>query len=133
MSKESSKPVSDRTEDTRKESRLETATYFSRRRRRRQDFFEIRLRDTQKLLGHMIDLSAHGLKAVGDHPFESGVRYRIIIVLPYKVDGAEVIECDVWCRWSVQNTEESLFYAGMEIAEISPAQQAHLASLIDSW
>ena len=122
-----------RTEETRREPRLETAAYFSRRRRRRQDFFEIRERDSQRLLGHLIDLSAHGLRAVGDHPFESGVTYRILLVLPYKIDGVEVIELKVWCRWSMQNSEEGLFYAGMELAEVSPEQRDHLNKLIDSW
>lgn len=122
-----------RTEDTRKEARQDTAQYFSRRRRRRQDFFEIRKRDSQQLLGHMIDLSGHGLRVVGDHPFESGVKYQLLLVLPYKVDGVETIEFDVWCRWAMQNAEEALFYAGMEIAEISDEQRGHLEKLLASW
>jgi hypothetical protein len=55
----------------------------------------------------------------------------LLIVLPYRVDWVETVEFDAWCRWSMQNSEEALFYAGMEISEISPEQQRHLKILIE--
>ncbi len=76
---------------------------------------------TQKVIGHLVDISSVGLLMDSKIPFQPDQSYDLMLNLMEAIDGKDSIEFvarSKWCR--IDSAHPYLFNAGFEITNIAP-------------
>ena len=76
---------------------------------------------TQKVIGHLVDISPVGLLMDSKIPFQPNQSYELILNLMAAIDGKDSLEFvarSKWCR--IDSAHPYLYNAGFEIPNIAP-------------
>jgi len=83
------------------------------------DDFQVTSGVTGETVGHLRDLSRHGMVILGSAEFEVGHLYRLIVSLPEAVLNCHYLELVVLCRWHRSEASCSTHKAGFEFIGLS--------------
>ena len=86
---------------------------------RRHLIYYLRVFDTEtnSLLGNLVDISTKGIMVVSDQQIESGIRYRLKMVLPDTLEGSKEVEFDAESRWCRNDANQDFFDTGFELID----------------
>lgn len=92
-----------------------------RKDRRRNIIYYLRIfdRDTDQMIGQLVDITTRGMKVVSVHPVEPGARYSLRMLLPEEIDRKKHITFEVESMWCKRDVNPNYFTIGFEFLDIS--------------
>jgi PilZ domain len=81
-------------------------------------------------IGRLVNVHLEGLMVVGKKNLPNNNLYQLQLHLPDKINDRTNIDIGVDCLWSRSNDDETIFWAGCRIIDISDAALTDLKSLI---
>ncbi len=89
------------------------------RRKRLLYYLKIHDRNTQELIGHLGDITIHGVNLITEEPFESDIEMKLKMALPEVMDGKKEIIFDVKTNWCKRDINPNFYSIGCELLKIS--------------
>ncbi len=90
-------------------------------------------RETDRLVGQLVDITTRGFMLTTENPIKTGVHMALRMVLPDVIEGDNQIAFDavsVWCKTDVNPN----FYAiGFEFESIAPKNMTIIENLIQEF
>ncbi len=96
-------------------------------------YFKVFDRETGKLAGHVVDISACGMMLVGEEPFEYGRVYALRMGLPFEINGSSDICFDATKVWSDSDVNDDYLDTGFYFDYISDEDTQRIYHLIESY
>jgi hypothetical protein len=90
-------------------------------------------RDTDTLLGHLVDITEEGLMIVSENPIEEGKPLKMRMTLPREIDGVEEISFDASSMWCHKDVNPSLFGIGFRFDTVNPETRQIIFELIHEF
>jgi c-di-GMP-binding flagellar brake protein YcgR len=88
-------------------------------------------RDTERLIGHLADISTGGMRLLMRQPVESGRTYHMRMLLPTGPDeGSREIALDARTMWTKSNMVSDFYGAGFEFKGLTENEVSTLRNLI---
>ena len=88
---------------------------------------------TNKLIGHAIDMTVHGLKINSFNDYTPGQRLELRIELPEEIPGKRSIRFSGLVRWSLPDENPNLALTGIQIYSISPEDGEAIIALMAQY
>ncbi|MGD2119261.1 MAG: PilZ domain-containing protein [Chromatiales bacterium] len=103
--------------------------------KRRHLIYYLRVWDTasNRLLGHLADVSSEGFMLVGEEKIPSGQDFELEIRLPASADEMEALRFKAMSRWSSNDVNKLFFDSGFLFTDISDATLQRVTGLIDDY
>jgi hypothetical protein len=103
-----------------------------RKDRRRNIIYYLRVfdRDTDQMVGQLVDITTRGMKLVSVHPVEQGARHSLRMLLPEEIDRKKHLKFEVECMWCKRDVNPNYFTIGFEFLDISPEDVHVVKALI---
>jgi hypothetical protein len=103
-----------------------------RKDRRRSIIYYLRVfdRDTDQMVGQLVDITTRGMKLVSVHPVDQGTRYSLRMLLPEEIDRKKHMNFEVECMWCKRDVNPNYFTLGFEFLDISPEDVHIIKALI---
>jgi hypothetical protein len=73
--------------------------------------------DSNRLLGHVVDINAGGFMLISEEPIPVGSEYRLEVRLPNPNGDLQTMRFRASCRWSNNDINKSFFDSGFQILE----------------
>ena len=90
-------------------------------------------RDTDELLGHLVDITEEGLMLVSENCFEEGKLIRMKMLLPREIEGKEQIEFDARSMWCRKDVNPSLWGIGFKFEYVDVLSRQIIFELIHEF
>lgn len=102
---------------------------------RRHSIYYLRIydRDTNELVGHMVDISEAGMMLVCENAIKPGTKYKLSMQLPDTINNSSQVEFDAKCRWCRNDTNPDFYDVGFEVLNPSMAFLDTLKHLIEAY
>ncbi|MFQ6008767.1 MAG: PilZ domain-containing protein [Candidatus Zixiibacteriota bacterium] len=97
------------------------------------DYFLIYDRDTDKLVGRVLNLSPAGTMVISDSPVAVSKVIKCKMVMPRKISTRHYISFDAECRWCLENKRWKWYEIGCQLSNISEEDQSIIRQLIGEW
>lgn len=94
---------------------------------------EILESDTNRLLGHLLDISLEGLLLISDAPIPVGMQMRLRIVLPKYIFNESHLDIEAKSVRCSPDINRDYFDTGFQFLNIDPQYQQQIKSLIDEY
>lgn len=100
--------------------------------KRRHLVFYLRVfdRNTNQLIGYLVDITPEGIMVMSENPIETDTTYQLRMVFPIEILGRKELNFDatsIWCK-------KDVFYdAGFELVDTSREQVGVIKHLIDRF
>lgn len=75
-------------------------------------YLRVHDRNTDELVGHIVDVSTGGMMLVSDAPFVPQETHQLRVILPYTEQTDRTLDLDAECRWCGPDANEDYFDAG---------------------
>lgn len=112
---------------------MDTALDLQDKRRAPRRLLTQSLRATEavggRLVGDVVNLSAHGLMLISKAPIAAGEQLSLLLDLPEAVDGSRRLRLDARCMWCAPSSFSRDYGAGFEITSLSEADRVRLQRL----
>ncbi|MCF6188723.1 MAG: PilZ domain-containing protein [Desulfobulbaceae bacterium] len=82
------------------------------------------------VLGHLVDISDHGLMMLSDEPLAVNGEYRLRMRLPVKFSGRDEIVLVAVSRWCRQDRDPDFYVNGLQIEDIDEEARITLSRLV---
>lgn len=86
---------------------------------------------SNKILGHLVDISERGVLLVTDEPVEPNENHRLRIRLPAFIRDRHELVLKGTSRWCRQDLEQDTFLAGFQVYDVDAKSKKVVQSLID--
>lgn len=91
-------------------------------------------RDTDQLVGHVVDIASNGLKLMTKEPLKEGIIFRFRMLLPSQMDGkSKEINFDAKCVWTQEKLYSDFYGSGFQFQDLSDDDVEVIRSLIDQF
>lgn len=91
-------------------------------------------KDTDRLLGHVVDVSTEGMKLMSKEPIEEGTEFDVRMVLPDELgESSRQLAFRARCAWCNQNVYSDFYGAGFHIENIDAADVRLIRRLVDEF
>ena len=100
--------------------------------KRRHLIFYLRTfdRKTGMLVGHLVDITTHGLMLIGEKGLETRKLFTLKMATPIDFGDMEYIEFDAECIWSATDINPQFYDSGMKFKKISIKDREIIKSLV---
>jgi hypothetical protein len=88
---------------------------------------------TNKLIGHLVDVTPGGLMLIGEHPVAPGEAFRLKMELPGEVAGVPFIEFEARSLWSKRDINPQFYNTGFELVTIAPEAVAVIERIVEAY
>lgn len=86
-----------------------------------------------QMLGHIVDITSHGLMLISEEPIQVGDEYLLEVRLPDAKGNIQPYDFKAICRWCGVDGHNSLFDSGFEMVEKSSRAVYALQSLTNNY
>ena len=102
---------------------------------RRHLVFYLRVFDgmSNRVVGHLMDISQSGLMILSDEPVAVNEEYRLRMHLPWKMAGSEEIIFGATSRWCRADENPEFFLSGFQIQDIESEAEKLIRHLIKEF
>lgn len=102
---------------------------------RRHLVFYLRVFDGMgsRVLGHLMDISSHGLMLLSDEPVAVNEEYRLRMRLPKEVAGSDEVLFGAVSRWCRQDENPDFYITGFQIQDMDDATRELMSRLIEEF
>jgi len=83
------------------------------------DDFPVTEQTTGDLLGHVGNLSLHGMLIISACRLEVGRLYRLTIRVPKPIQGRNQLHMTAMCRWSAKDKESNITRTGFQFGNLN--------------
>ena len=106
-----------------------------RRYERRHLVFYLRVFDgmSDRVIGHIADISSAGLMLISDKPVEVNENYRLRLKLPAELGEKEEILINATSRWCKPDLNPDFYITGFQLYDLSKELEAHLQKLVEEF
>ncbi len=102
---------------------------------RRHLVFYLRVFDgmSNRVVGHLMDISQNGLMILSDEPVAVNEDYRLRMHLPWEMAGSEEIIFGATSRWCRADENPEFFLSGFQIQDIDQDAERLIRHLIEEF
>ncbi len=91
-------------------------------------------RDSDQLVGHVVDIAANGIKLMTKESIKEGVIIRFRMLLPTQMENkSKEINFDAQCMWTKEKLYSDFFGCGFKFQDISAEDIEVIKSLIEQF
>ena len=90
-------------------------------------------RNTEELVGNLVDITTEGCMLISDDPIETGVDFELKLDLPEEIRGSWQITFDAHSRWCKSDVNPEFYDTGFRLSNISTNDIAIIESLIQNF
>ncbi len=90
-------------------------------------------RDTDRLLGHLIDISPQGIMIMSEEPLETNKTFTLRMDLPEDIFDKSEIEFEAESRWTKKDVNPEFYDTGFAITNLSYTDGRLIEKLIDDY
>lgn len=117
----------------RNQKRLHVADYFKHKKKNLKQFFAVLDRASELVVGHLVDISAGGMKLLCMDEVKEGSILKLVIELPEETIGGDRLTIDARCIWCKQDSNPQYYYSGFEFLVIPPHHGEIIEHLIEEY
>lgn len=118
-------------------SGAERETYGDEKRKvaRRHLVFYLRVFDgmSNRVLGHLADISTRGAMLISDVPITENQEYRLRMRLPREIAGKDEILLQATSRWCKRDTNPDFYVSGFRIKGLDPDHEESIRQLVEDF
>ena len=103
--------------------------------KRRHLIFYLRVWETgsDRLLGHVVDITTEGMMLIGDAPIPSGREYALEVRLPDTEGELKALHFKAISRWSDNDVNPAFYDSGFEFLEKTPQDIEAIRQMVDAY
>lgn len=103
--------------------------------RRRHLIFYLRVWEpaSNRLLGHVVDITSEGMMLISDQPIPTGEAYALEVRLPDTEGMLKPLQFRAVCRWSDNDVNPAFYDSGFEFTEKTPEALDTIRQLIEAY
>ena len=90
-------------------------------------------RETDDLVGHVVDITTGGMKLMGTKALRPDTIYHLRMLLPDDAGGSRPVNLDARCIWLTQNMFSDFWGTGFAFTGIPDDDIAAISGLIDKF
>lgn len=75
--------------------------------------------DTQSMLGHLVDITPHGMMVISEQPQEVGRLYNLRLLLPYQIAGKREVIFQAHSKWCQKDLNPDFYDTGFQLLNVS--------------
>ncbi|MGW8161539.1 MAG: PilZ domain-containing protein [Desulfobulbales bacterium] len=88
---------------------------------------------SSKVVGHVVDISPHGLQLITDEPIPVQEEYRLRMRFPGTDSSLDELIFDAVCRWCHQDENPAFYLAGFQIQNLMPDEANFIQGMIHEF
>ena len=96
-------------------------------------YLEVTDLHSQKVAGHIVDISRDGMRLVSNKPILNNEVHQFSVKLPRELGNTAPINVSVRSVWSASDINPSLFDTGFSFEWISAGNQTKISQLIERY
>ncbi len=96
-------------------------------------YLKIYDRNTHELVGHLGDITVHGINMITEMPMESDIRMELGMSLPEEMEGRQKIAFDVKTSWCKRDVNPNFYSVGCELIGISETDGKIIRNLMQEY
>lgn len=102
---------------------------------RRHLIYYLRVHDgiSSRVVGHVVDISPHGLKLITDQPIPVGEYRRLRMSFPGIGSSRDELVFDALCKWCQQDENPAFYLAGFQIRNLMPEDASFIQGMISEF
>jgi len=95
-------------------------------------YLEVLDRDTDRLIGHIVDITPEGMMVMSESPFE--IQKTFAFKIPYKKPSGpkQFLQLTAKSRWCTREMHANFYDTGFEMLRLEPAAAEALEYIIES-
>ena len=103
--------------------------------KRRHLIFYLRVWETtsEKLLGHVVDITTEGMMLISDQPIPTGQSYTLEVRLPDTEGDLKPLRFSAICRWSDNDINPAFYDSGFEFLEKTPQAMDTIRQMVAAY
>jgi c-di-GMP-binding flagellar brake protein YcgR len=103
--------------------------------KRRHLFFYLRVwqSDSNRLLGHLVDITPGGMMLVSEEPIAVGEEFKLEIRTPDTEGAMKPMQFTATCRWSDNDINSSFYDSGFEFLDNTPEDIETISKLVEEY
>ena len=90
-------------------------------------------RNTEELLGNLVDITTEGLMLISESPIETDMIFELKMDLPEEIRGSRQIVFDAQSRWCKNDVNPDFYDTGFLLSNISSNDISIIESLIQDF
>ena len=96
-------------------------------------YLEIYDSNSEKHLGHLVDITPEGLMMISEEEMRAGTEDQLKLILPESASGKKAISFKANSRWTKKDVNPAFFASGYQIIEIGTVESETIQFLIDNY
>ncbi|HHW78803.1 MAG TPA: PilZ domain-containing protein [Xanthomonadaceae bacterium] len=88
-------------------------------------------RDTDALLGHVVDISLGGMQLLSETPIAGGELFRFRMDVSLESGRKEVVEFEARNIWQAEDPNPGFYNAGFQFQALSPAAMQSIQEIVE--
>lgn len=102
---------------------------------RRHLIYYLRVHDgtSSRVVGHVVDISPHGLQLITDHPVAVQERCRLRMSFPGRGSSRDELIFEAVCKWCRQDENPAFYLVGFQIQNVMPEEATFIQGLISEF
>jgi hypothetical protein len=88
---------------------------------------------SEKVIGHIVDISPHGLKLIADRPVTEQQEYQLRMRFPGTEKSKDELMFDAVCRWCRPDENPAFYLVGFQISNLPPEEANFIQGLINEF
>jgi c-di-GMP-binding flagellar brake protein YcgR len=102
-------------------------------RRRTSDYFVVYERETERIVGRLVNLTIAGAMIISEDPVEVPTVIKCRIKMPQPVEGRHEIVFDAESRWCKKNNHTDWYETGYKFTNVSDADTKLITMVTREW
>jgi hypothetical protein len=87
-------------------------------------------KETNELVGHLVDITSEGIMIISENQMEIGKVYHFRMMLPKEIIGKEMLEFTATSLWSKKDINPDFYDTGFRIEDMTEADTLRIDQLI---
>lgn len=88
-------------------------------------------RDTNALVGHVVDISLGGMQLLSEMPIASGKRFRFMMEASLESGRKESIEFEAQSVWQAEDLNPGFYNVGFEFLDLPPSAAQSVQAIVN--
>jgi len=103
--------------------------------KRRHLIFYLRVWEipSDRLLGHVVDITPEGMMLISDQPIDIGRELTLEVRLPDTEGDLKPLHFRAICRWSNNDINAAFYDSGLEFLDRSPADIESIKAIVEAY
>ena len=96
-------------------------------------YFDVYDWNSDKLMGHVVDLTKEGMMIISDEELPKDTVFQLKMILPFEMDGIKQITFDAKSAWSAKDANPGYYNIGFKFTEISEEDVERIEHILEAY